>query len=97
VDPESSDRETLTRVQRALKRYPGPCRGFVHICLKDQAEAVVSMTESLGIRYCDAMIREVNAIFGYNAVETRCIDAAAAMRNSELNGRRNNGRHVSRN
>jgi len=97
VDPEITNRETLTRVHRTLQRYPGPCKGFVHICLKDQAEAVVSMTESLHIRYCEAMTREINTIFGYKAVQTRCSDAASAMINSELNGRRNNGRQFSRN
>jgi len=90
VNPETSDRQTLTRVHRALQNYPGSCKGFVHICLGDGAEAVVAMTEELRIRCCDAMTREVNAIFGYNAVQTRCIDAASALRNSDLNGRRNN-------
>jgi len=97
VDPEITDRETLSRVQQTLKRYPGSCKGFVHIFLKDQAEAVVSMPESLGIRCCEAMTREINGIFGYAAVQTRCSDATAAMRNSSLNGRRNYGRHFSRN
>ena len=81
VDPEKTNRETLHRAHRTLERYPGPCKGFVHICLKEQAEAVVAMTEAMRIRYCKAMTREVNAIFGYNAVQTRCIDAASAMRN----------------
>ncbi|BBO79559.1 DNA-directed DNA polymerase [Desulfosarcina ovata subsp. sediminis] len=98
VDPESTSRETLTQVQKALKRYPGACRGYVHICLKDQAEAVISMTEDLRIRYCDAMTREVNAILGYDAVQTRCSDAVSAMRSSDANnGRRGNGRSYARN
>ncbi len=99
VNPETTCRDTLMRVHQTLKRYPGPCKGFVHVRLKDQAEAVVSMDDAFRIRCCDAMIREVNAIFGYEAVQTRCIDAAAAMRNSDLNGRRNNGngRKFSRN
>ncbi len=96
VDPEITDRETLTRAHRTLKRYPGPCKGYVHICLKDQAEAVVSMGEALRIRYCEAMAREVNAIFGYSALQTRCSDAAGAMKNGNLSGRRNNGRQFSR-
>jgi DNA polymerase-3 subunit alpha len=99
VDPEMTDRETLARVQRTLMRYPGSCKGFVHICLKDQAEAVVSMAETMRIRCCDAMTREINAIFGYAAVQTRCSDAASAMRNSDLNGHRSksNGRYYSKN
>jgi DNA polymerase-3 subunit alpha len=91
VNPEASDRDTLARVHQALQKYPGSCKGFVHICLEDQAEAVISMTEELHIRYCDEMTREVNAIFGYNAVQARCIDAASALRNGGLNGRRKNG------
>lgn len=98
VDPEKTDRNSLERVHQALKRYPGPCRGFVHICLTDQAEAVISMAEGLRVRYCDAMTREVNGILGDNAVQTRCSDAASAMRNSDLNGgRRTNGRQFQRN
>ena len=96
VDPDATDRETLGRVQKALKRYPGSCRGYVHICLTDQVEAIVAMAEDLRIRYCDAMTREVNAILGYNAVQTRYSDAASALRGSELNGRRKNGRPYDR-
>jgi DNA polymerase-3 subunit alpha len=97
VNPEVANRETLTRVHETLKRYPGPCKGFVHIRLTDQAEAVISMSDTLGIRYCREMTREINAIFGYNAVQTRCSDAASAMRNNDLNERRNNGRQFTRN
>ncbi len=97
VDPEITDRETLTRVHRTLQRYPGSCKGFVHICHKDQGEVVVSLPEAVRIHCCEAMTREVNGIFGYAAVQTRCSDAASAMRNSDLNGRRSNGHPFSRN
>jgi DNA polymerase-3 subunit alpha len=97
VDSETTDRDMLHRVQQTLKRFPGSCKGFVHICLKDRAEAVISIPEDLRIRYCDAMTREVNAIFGYQAVESRCSDVANAMRTSEQNGRRGNGRQFARN
>ncbi|MBR9984592.1 MAG: DNA polymerase III subunit alpha [Desulfosarcina sp.] len=97
VDPALTDRETLKRVHRALQRYPGSCKGFVHICLKDQGEAVVSLPEAVRLHCCEAMTRDVNGIFGYAAVQTRCSDAASAMRNSDLNGRRSNGHHFSRN
>ena len=96
VDSERTDRDTLHRIQQALKRYPGSCKGFVHICLKDQAEAVISMAEDLRIRYCDSLTREVNAILGYHGVQSRCSDAASAMRASDLNGRRGNGRQFAR-
>jgi DNA polymerase-3 subunit alpha len=98
IDSATTDRDTLQRVHQALSRYPGPCKGYLHICM-DDAQAVVSMNDGLRIRYCDAMTREVNAIFGYDAVQTRCIDAAAAMRNGDLNGGRrgHNGRHYSAN
>lgn len=96
VDSEITDRDTLKRVHRTLQRYPGACKCFVHICLKDQAEAVVSVAEDVRIQCSEAMTREVNGIFGYAAVETRCSDAASAMRQSDLNGRRN-GHRFSRN
>ena len=99
VDPEITDRETLTQVHRTLRRYPGSCKGFVHICLKDQSEAVVSMADDVRIQCCEAMTREVNGIFDYAAVQTRCSDAASAMKHSGRNGRHisGNGRHFSRN
>jgi DNA polymerase-3 subunit alpha len=99
VNPTMTDREALTRVYRTLRRYPGQCKGFVHICLDNQAEAVVSMAEETRIRYCEAMAREVNGILGYSAVQTRISDAASAMRNGDNRGRRNdgNGRQYTRN
>ncbi len=96
INPEKTDRNGLNRVHRILKRYPGPCKGFVHVCLNDQAEAVISMAEETRIRYCDSMTREVNAALGYQAVHTRVSDAASAMRNNGTNGRRNNGRRFAR-
>ena len=97
VDPEKTDRDMLDRAKQTLKRYPGPCKGFVHICFQDRGEAVISMPEDLRIRYCDAMAREVDAIFGYPAIESRCSDAASAMRMSEQNGRQNkNGRRFAK-
>ena len=95
IDSATTDRDTLERVHQTLIRYPGPCKGYVHICMDDDNQAVVSMDDDLRIRYCEAMTREINAIVGYDAVQTRCIDAAAAMRHSDLNGRRGNGRHPS--
>jgi DNA polymerase-3 subunit alpha len=92
INPERTDRERLTRVRSILNRYPGPCRGFIHVCLNDQAEAVISMDEETRIRYCDSMTREVNAALGYHAVHTRVSDAASAIRSSEANGHRHNGR-----
>ena len=96
VDSKKTDRDTLQRVQQTLKRYPGPCKGFVHICIDGQAEAVISMAEDLRIRYCDAMTREINAILGYACVESRCSDAASAMRANGVEGRRRNGRQFAR-
>jgi len=96
VDSKKTDRDTLQRVQQTLKRYPGSCKGFIHICLDGQAEAVISMTEDLRIRYCDAMTREINGILGYAGVESRCSDAASAMRASDLDSRRKNGRQFAR-
>lgn len=51
------------------------------------------MADAWRIRYCDDMIRKVNALFGYDAVKTRCIDAAGAIRKNDRNGstRRGNG------
>jgi DNA polymerase-3 subunit alpha len=96
VDSKKTDRDTLHRVQQTLKRYPGSCKGFVHICLDDQAEAVISMSEDLRIRYCDAMTREINSILGYPGVESRCSDAASAIRASEMSSQRKNGRQFAR-
>jgi DNA polymerase-3 subunit alpha len=92
LNAATTDRDTLERVYQTLTHYPGPCKGYLHICLDDVAQAVVSMNDEMRIRYCDGLRREVNTIVGYDAVQTRCIDAAAAMRNSDLNARRSNGR-----
>lgn len=93
VDGDKTSRETLDAVSQTLKQYPGSCNGYVHICLKDQGEAVIAMADAWRIRYCDDMIRKVNALFGYDAVKTRCIDAAGAIRKNDRNGntRRGNG------
>ncbi|MDL2329144.1 DNA polymerase III subunit alpha [Desulfosarcina sp. OttesenSCG-928-A07] len=98
VDPDKTDRKELEDLHQVLRRYPGTCKGYVHIHLKGQGEAVIAMNRDLKIRYCESLTREVNAVLGYDAVKTRCIDAAGAMQmNDRKNaGRRGNGRQYAR-
>ncbi len=85
IDAEKTKRRDLEKLFDLIKGYPGGCRCFLDIKVSDRAHAVVSVSDEIKLKYCNALLRDINGLLGYNAVVTRCSDAASAMRNSELN------------
>lgn len=86
LEPEKTGRRDLEKLLDVIKGYPGTCTCFLDIKVSDTARTIVAVSEDLKLKYCSALTRDINGVLGYNAVETRCSDAASAMRNSDLNG-----------
>ncbi|MCJ8500798.1 DNA polymerase III subunit alpha [Desulfatitalea alkaliphila] len=94
VDVNLSDKEALHRLREVVRRFPGDCRGFLHLRMDDNVETVIAMDEGWRFQPGDALRREVAALFGYPAMETRCAPIQATVNgNGNGNGRRRpNGR-----
>lgn len=92
IDTEAVDEQVLADLLQVLQKYPGACRGFLHVRIPAKTETVISLPEEMKIRAGVALRREVNSLLGYDAVYTVCapVQAGANGRNGK-NGRKYNG------
>ncbi len=73
LDMEQTDREALCRLHAILKRHPGTCRAYLHLISPDKTDSVVELPDALKLRVSPALNREIQGLFGYAALETRCL------------------------
>jgi DNA polymerase III subunit alpha len=94
IDMARTRKETLVQLRDIVRRYPGDCTGWLHLMAEGNVEAIISISDEWRIQYGEALSREVNALFGYPVVETRCGEIKAAPENGPkprngAGGRRN--------
>jgi DNA polymerase-3 subunit alpha len=70
-----TDREALAKLHDILQRHPGGCRAFLHLRSSENTDSIVALPDSLKLKAGGSLIREVNELLGYNAVETQCMAA----------------------
>ncbi|RJQ61958.1 MAG: DNA polymerase III subunit alpha [Desulfobacteraceae bacterium] len=75
LDVTRTEKECLRRIYDVFRRNPGSCRTFVFLQIPEKTETVIELPASLALKASPALIREVNGILGYNAVQTVCMDA----------------------
>jgi DNA polymerase-3 subunit alpha len=80
LEISGTDREALAKLHEILKKYPGGCRAYLHLRSPENTDAIVALPDSLKLRAGGALTREVNALLGYNAVETQCMAAKTTPR-----------------
>ena len=88
IDATRADLEILARLGELIRRHPGDCHGWLHLRMAGNVETVIAMSDAWCIQPGDALRREVNALMGYPAVETRCSEIKPANGNGY---RRRNG------
>jgi len=91
LDVTRTERDLLIRLRDILSRYPGSCRGFVHLRDSAQTETIIALPDTMQLKACSALTQEVNQCLGYPSVETICSEAVAATRKNGLNGNNRNG------
>jgi DNA polymerase-3 subunit alpha len=89
IDATRSDKAVLSDLRDILQRYPGDCHGVFCIKMPQQVEAHVAMADSWRLQPGEALMREVNGLLGYPAVETLCGDITAGPNGHNGRGRRN--------
>jgi DNA polymerase-3 subunit alpha len=72
-----TDRAMLEKLNAILKKHPGGCRGYLHLRSPENTDSIIALPDSLKLKAGGALIREVNDLLGYHAVETLCISAKA--------------------
>ena len=83
-----TDREGLEDLHGILKRHPGLCPAFLHLKSPDNTDSIIALPEVFKLKAGSALTREVNAVLGYHAVETRCSAVTSTAAPSGINGRR---------
>ncbi|MGD9007887.1 MAG: DNA polymerase III subunit alpha [Desulfobacteraceae bacterium] len=89
IDATRSDKAVLSELRDILRRYPGDCHGVFCIKMPQQVEAHVAMADSWRLQPGEALMREVNGLLGYPAVETLCGDITAGPNGNNDRGRFN--------
>jgi len=99
LDVGRTNRDSFIELNDIFKRYPGTCRGFVHLMDPEKTETVIALPDTIRLRAGAMLTREVNGFLGYNAVETTCTNAKAssdAANGHNKKGRNNNSRYERR-
>ena len=76
-----------------LRKYPGACRGFLHVRIPSKTETVIALPEEMKIKAGVALRQEVNALLGYDAVYTVCAPVSAQGSGGNGSGRNGNGNY----
>jgi len=94
VDLENADKTVLEKLHTILKAYPGTCLGYLHLLVPGSTETVLQLPEELKLTVSEGMIREVNGLLGYPAVDTRCSEATLAPKKKSFQGGKKQKLHV---
>ncbi len=82
-----TDKRMLEALQGIIQRHPGSCRAFLHLRGLKSTETIIALPDSMKLRPCSSLTREVNGCLGYKAVETVCSPAGSSV---NFNGPRPN-------
>ncbi|MDM8514854.1 DNA polymerase III subunit alpha [Desulfobacterales bacterium HSG16] len=82
LDINSTKKTHLQALRDLLQRFPGTCQAFIHLEESQKSETVISVSDDIRVSPGQGLTREVNALFGYNAVTCAC-KAASFERNSK--------------
>ena len=75
IEISRTDREALVSLHKILKKHTGNCQAYLHLCSADNSDAIIALPSSMRLKAGSALMRDVNELLGYNAVETLCMSA----------------------
>lgn len=93
LEISKTDQKLLKELKDLLAANPGNCRAFLHLYEPARYETVIELPESMNLRPSKPLFRTINAMTGYNAVETVCSDLDLSGNHREKN-RKGFRRHV---
>ena len=89
LDSARVEKNMLIELREALQKYPGSCQTYLCIQIPDQSETILALPDTMKLMAGVAMLRDVNRILGYKAVNTVCSKAVV---DSNSNGSNRNNR-----
>jgi DNA polymerase III subunit alpha len=88
IDAERTENEPLEKLKDILVRYPGNCKGYLHVVLPEKTETIIELPAQLGLSASVNLTREVNRLLGYNAVHTRCSIVPLTLKDDNRRGKK---------
>ena len=82
INTGTSEKQTLTRLYEILKKYPGQCKGYLHLIIPEKSETIIELPEQIKLRVGVGLTREVNSLLGHSALQTHCAPIPAAQNNN---------------
>ncbi len=76
------EKQTLTRLYEILKKYPGPCKGYLHLIIPEKTETIIELPDQMKLRVGVGLSREVSGLLGFSAIQTHCAPIPAAQNNN---------------
>lgn len=71
IDLSHTSKDMLVKLKDVLARHKGECSGYLHLKDADKTNTVVALPDNLKLSPGRLLEREVNALLGYRACETR--------------------------
>ena len=68
LETEAS-RDRLTALRRSFASHPGDCPVLLHLRIPGESETVIALPDACAVTPSDALLAEVNALFGRRAAE----------------------------
>ena len=88
LDITRTDKALLEKLKDIFNRYPGSCRGYVHLLNPEKTETIIALSDATKLKAGSSFIREVNRFLGYNAAETICEPTEISSKSDGYNGKR---------
>ncbi|MBW1894604.1 MAG: DNA polymerase III subunit alpha [Deltaproteobacteria bacterium] len=85
-----TDRNTLNELKKILEVYQGSCSGYLHLKIPEKSDTVIELPDTLRLETGEDLVREVNRLLGYNAIQTECSEISISQQKKRFNG---NNRH----
>jgi len=82
INTGTFEKQTLTRLYEILKKYPGQCKGYLHLIIPEKSETIIELPEQIKLRVGVGLTREVNSLLGHSALQTHCAPIPAAQNNN---------------
>jgi len=88
IDTKRTDQSMLRELYQILEKYPGKCKGYLHVIIPEKTETIIELPGHMHLRAGVSLTKEVNRLFGYHSVNTNCSPIKPALRVSENNGKK---------
>lgn len=86
LDVTRTDISALSGLHEIIRRHPGSCQAFIHLCDPEKTETVVALPDDLKVKAGAPLTRDVNGHLGYSAIETVCKPIEAVSNNHRKQG-----------